>query len=321
MATAAKKDTKVKETKGAPKPVETAAPTERDPKEEANQNMQQIETEGYGRFEYRNGTIYEGHWKLINGVKMKHGDGVLVHAGTTSNEAGREEYRGSWKEDHMHGFGVYKYTSGALYKGEWVKGKQEGRGVYEFPNGTIYDGEWKEHKMHGEGSFVDKDGNKWEGEFVQGVYQSKMQKQLKLEKMLKKKEEEVLTNAKNWVAKFEASFLASDKKTFKENLTPYFAGNQEEIKQYYKDPYPKYEERKPEQWGEIITHIKNHTTANVLRHKLDAKVVDPNNVLCPQFSENGQIVEFVKDLPDKKIRIAICNLFETNWALVFVADK
>lgn len=27
----------------------------------------------------------------------------------------------------MHGYGVYRYTSGAVYSGEWVKGKQEGK--------------------------------------------------------------------------------------------------------------------------------------------------------------------------------------------------
>lgn len=27
----------------------------------------------------------------------------------------------------MHGFGVYKYTSGAEYAGEWRNGKQHGR--------------------------------------------------------------------------------------------------------------------------------------------------------------------------------------------------
>eukprot|EP01017_Pseudomicrothorax_dubius_P043936 TRINITY_DN7385_c0_g1_i1.p1 TRINITY_DN7385_c0_g1~~TRINITY_DN7385_c0_g1_i1.p1 ORF type:complete len:297 (+),score=90.66 TRINITY_DN7385_c0_g1_i1:313-1203(+) len=283
-----KKDTKViKE-----EPVEVKHP------EENAGTLEKIETEGYGRFEYRNGTVYEGHWILLNGRKVKNGEGTLIHAGTTSNEAGNEEYRGSWKEDKMDGFGVYRYTSGAIYKGEWVNNKQEGRGVYEFPGGMIYEGEWKDHKMHGEGSFIDKEGNRWEGEFVNGVFQSKMQKQLKLEKLMKRKEEEILANARNFFTKFEQAYANSDKRTYKENLAPFFAGGQDEIKQFYKEPYPKYEERKPEQWLELISLMKAYTIANVLRHKLDAKVVDPNNILCPQFAEQGQIVEFTRTLPD-----------------------
>lgn len=37
--------------------------------------------EGFGRFEYRNGLVYEGQWKLFNGAKMKHGEGVLIFQG------------------------------------------------------------------------------------------------------------------------------------------------------------------------------------------------------------------------------------------------
>jgi len=33
----------------------------------------------------------------------------LFSLGSTSYEAGNEEYRGSWHEDKMQGFGVYKY--------------------------------------------------------------------------------------------------------------------------------------------------------------------------------------------------------------------
>lgn len=44
-----------------------------------NKNIQ--ENEGFGRFEYQNGTIYEGQWKLYNGKKEKHGEGHLIHTG------------------------------------------------------------------------------------------------------------------------------------------------------------------------------------------------------------------------------------------------
>jgi hypothetical protein len=86
-----------------------------------------IENEGFGRFEYSNGTVYEGHWMLLNNHKVKHGEGVLLHAGATSHEKGNEEYSGNWVNDKMEGYGVYKYTSGAIYSGEWRNGKQHGK--------------------------------------------------------------------------------------------------------------------------------------------------------------------------------------------------
>jgi hypothetical protein len=33
---------------------------------------------------------------------------LLIVSGASTNEAGREEYKGSFEEDLMHGFGIYK---------------------------------------------------------------------------------------------------------------------------------------------------------------------------------------------------------------------
>jgi len=84
---------------------------------------------GFGRFEYINGTLYVGNWKLHTGAKVKHGHGKISFAGTSSTDQGTEEYEGDWDEDLMHGYGTYKYTSGAVYTGQWNKGRQHGQGV------------------------------------------------------------------------------------------------------------------------------------------------------------------------------------------------
>ena len=150
---ATKKDPKAALNPANQKPDPNLVVKEQPPAEEVHPQVHNMELEGFGRFEYRNGTVYEGQWKLIRGVKMKHGEGVLIHAGlfpdllfiksiflsknilifsicfagTTAHEQGNEEYRGTWVEDKMNGFGVYKYTSGAIYSGEWKEGKQNGR--------------------------------------------------------------------------------------------------------------------------------------------------------------------------------------------------
>lgn len=58
---------------------------------------------GVGRFEFQNGTLYTGNWKLVNGVKCKHGAGKLIHPGAANAELGAEEYDGEWEDDKMHG--------------------------------------------------------------------------------------------------------------------------------------------------------------------------------------------------------------------------
>ena len=50
---------------------------------------------------------------------MKHGEGTLIHSGTTAYEKGNESYSGNWSYDKMEGYGIYTYTSGAVYSGEW----------------------------------------------------------------------------------------------------------------------------------------------------------------------------------------------------------
>lgn len=292
-------------------------PKEEDP--EPQKEQVSVETEGFGRFEYMNGSVYEGNWKLIEGVKMKHGEGNLTHFGSMAREFGNESYSGSWANDKMEGYGVYKYTSGAIYYGDWKSNKQEGKGCYEFPDGCVYDGEWNNHQMNGEGTFIDKNGVKWEGEFVEGVFQSKMQKQLKMEKILKKKEQEIKDSVLNCLDRFISTFASSDKKSYKANLTPFFA-IQDEIKLYVKEPYPKYEDKQPAQWEEAFGELKSAGFLNILRNNMQAKVMDHDNIIIPQFIGNGQIVEFIKENEAKYIQAAFCNLFESNWVLVFFSE-
>jgi hypothetical protein len=102
----------------------------------------------------------------------------------------------------MNGFGIYKYISGAVYTGEWKDNLHQGKGIYEFPDGTVYEGEWKEHKMHGDGCYLDRDGRKWKGQFVEGIYQSKMQKKLKLEKMIRENEATISSEIQTWFNSF-----------------------------------------------------------------------------------------------------------------------
>ena len=161
-----------------------------------------------------------------------------------------------------------------------------------------------------------------------------MQKQLKMEKLLKKKENEITTSAISYFEKFLQAFSISEKKTFKENLLPFFA-TQEEIKLYVKEPYPKYEEKKPDEWfyinlkynkffnflrNELMSNFKDNITINVLRNNLNSKFFDPESILSPQFSGVGQIVEFSKDTEKKKINICICNVYESNWVLIYLKE-
>ena len=55
--------------------------------------------------------------------------------------------------------------------------------------------------------------------------------------------------AKEFFVHFAETFAKSDKKTFKDNLTPFFA-NADSTGEFVNDPYPKYEEKAPDKWND-----------------------------------------------------------------------
>lgn len=95
-----------------------------------------------------------------------------------------EEYEGEWANDKMHGQGRYHFTSGAEYKGQWHEGVIHGVGKMVYADGTSYEGQWERNLMCGEGTYIDIDGVKWTGIFVNGTFESKIQKKLIAEKEL-----------------------------------------------------------------------------------------------------------------------------------------
>lgn len=127
-----------------------------------------------GKFEYINQTTYVGEWKLLNGKKVKHGQGKITFPGVSNKQLGAEEYDGAWEEDKMHGQGKYTFTSGAEYEGQWVNGKMQGHGKMVYPDGTLYEGTWVDNLMHGEGLYIDADKVTWQGIFVGGSFESKI---------------------------------------------------------------------------------------------------------------------------------------------------
>lgn len=63
---------------------------------------------------------------------------------------------------------------------------------------------------------------------------------------------------------------------------PYFATT-DDVKLYIKDVAVKYEDRTPDKWNDAITYVSNYTSLNVIKHNSQAKIIDPSNILSPQF--------------------------------------
>jgi hypothetical protein len=98
---------------------------------------------------------FDGEW--LNG--MKHGQGVLTHAGY--------KYIGEFFEGEESGEGSLELPDGGCYSGAWLKGMFHGKGVYIYPSEgeCRYEGEFYEQLRHGQGKMYFPDGIVYEGSF------------------------------------------------------------------------------------------------------------------------------------------------------------
>lgn len=101
-----------------------------------------------------------------------------------------------------------------------------------------------------------------------------------MEKMVKKKESQIIESCKLFFVKFSEVFAKSDKKTYKDNLIQFFPAT-DDVKLYVKDITVKFEDRAPDKWNEAITFVQQYTSINVLKHNNSAKIIDSNNILSP----------------------------------------
>jgi len=51
-------------------------------------------------------------------------------------------YIGEFKDNKIHGQGVFTSKSGSRYQGEYKHGKMDGQGTYTYPNGKKITGTW-----------------------------------------------------------------------------------------------------------------------------------------------------------------------------------
>ena len=169
--------------------------------------------------------------------------------------------------------------------------------------------------MSGEGTYVDIDGVKWTGIFVNGSFESKIQKKLIAEKEQQDRINQYKDKASTFFTRFAENFAKSDKKTFKENLTPFFANA--DMADFVREPYAKYEDKPPDKWNEFFNTMKSGAM-RVLTSRDEAKLLKIDSIVVEQMRSKlgGQIVEVDAQVGDKQMIIALCEMPNENWVLV-----
>lgn len=186
-----------------------------------------VSVPNFGRFEFEDGSIYQGCFIIEDNKKIRNGRGTLTFSSNSAIETKYEKYSGQWKNDKMEGFGVYEYISGAIYTGNWKDNLHHGTGKYEFPDGSSYDGQWVDHLMHGTGTFRTSSGQNWSGEFREGNFSSKMQNDLKTQKRIEVKKKLIRAQVMAYLKQLEIDLL-SDKRSLKYIIPSLFAEEMED---------------------------------------------------------------------------------------------
>lgn len=110
---------------------------------------------------FTNGDLYTGGCILVEGGERRHGFGTYTYSAGTHDTY--KQYRGQWREDKKHGFGVLFYRNGGVYVGQWETNQKHGLGVLLENSGDgtgdaacmpayRYEGQWCKDEMHGLGA-------------------------------------------------------------------------------------------------------------------------------------------------------------------------
>jgi hypothetical protein len=104
----------------------------------------------------------------------------------------------------------------------------------------------------------------------------------------------------------------------KDNLSPFFA-TPENLKEYIKEPYAKFDERPPEKWTEVVNTVKTGAF-KVLGKAEDATLITPDRILREQLEGPGQVVEIQGSREDKVVRVCLAGLEGKRWVIVCVIE-
>ena len=74
----------------------------------------------------------------------------------------------------------------------------------------------------------------------------------------------------------------------KDNMQPFFSqGALDDLRTHIREPFIKFEEKKPEQWHDMVKFVSEYTSINILQKANAAKFVDSSIIISPQFRGIG----------------------------------
>uniref|UniRef100_A0A8D2Q640 ALS2 C-terminal like n=1 Tax=Varanus komodoensis TaxID=61221 RepID=A0A8D2Q640_VARKO len=118
---------------------------------------------GYGICEYGNEVVYKGYFK----EDLRHGFGILD---STSSKEHPSRYTGHWENDRKSGYGVWDDKErGERYIGMWHEDQRHGAGIVVMQSGVCYQRTFHMDKMVRSGILLLEDDSVYEGNFTRDL--------------------------------------------------------------------------------------------------------------------------------------------------------
>lgn len=98
--------------------------------------------------------------------------------------------------------------------------------------------------------------------------------------MLLLKQQEFEKTAVDYFTQFFETFAKSDKKTMKDNITPFFTHNPEIAHQVI-EPFPLFTDKAPDKWNEAFKTLieGSHYKVKALATRSESTILDPSRIL------------------------------------------
>ena len=172
--------------------------------------------------------------------------------------------------------------------------------------------------MSGKGVYTDSTGIVWEGVFVNGSYDSSIQKRLRSEFEESEKVKELEKQGPVLLATIRKSFQG-DKKTWKESFLKNLVTVPEEVDKYVAEPYCRLEDRNLDKWNDVLGQLLD-VVPKVLRRKEDAVCITEDRVYGEQLKGPGQILEFSKKTDTRRIELGLVLGETEKWVIFHCVD-
>ena len=168
------------------------------------------------------------------------------------------------------------------------------------------------------------DGTEWSGIFINGSFDSSIQKQLNTERIEAQKVQQVQQQAEQFLTYAKSIFDDNEECDWKLGMVQLLGYmHPDEVLPHVTEPFVVYEAFKIDEWQKIIGLLLEGEI-RVLKGPREATVIPAERIMSSQLNGNGQIVEIVNENAESTTKAVIMNIaddIEDQWCILLTTHE